>query len=160
MPGGSPRRRVAVRPRVVWCVVLPTLLTALLAVLGPAPRAEARVGQDPAPDPVTEGSPAGDVPGEQAPSQTPVEPGTPSTHAPGDVPDATTTTVDVLAPTGTSPERSESEKADRRVQLVVISLVVLAVVVAVATVVFWRRTRPSRLASAEATAVVGHTGKP
>lgn len=160
MPGGSPERRVAVRPRVAWSMILPVLLAALLTALWMAPRAEARVGQDPAPEPTTEGSPPTDVPGEQVPAQTPVDPGVPSTSSPGDVPDATTTTVEVLAPTGTSPEQSESEKADRRVRLVVISLVVLAGVVAVVTVVFWRRTKPSRLASAEATAVVGHTGKP
>lgn len=148
MPGGSPERRVAVQGCPARSAVQPGLLTALLTalsavlltVLWAAPSAEALVGQDPAPDPTSEPAPGTEVPA-------------------GQVPDATTTTVEVLAPAAGSTEQSESEKAGGRVQLVVIALIVLAVVVAAVTAVFWRRTRPSRLASAEAAVVVGHTPK-
>jgi hypothetical protein len=136
------------------------VLLVLLAELCVAPRAEARVAQDPPPDPTSVPDPGAGLPGEPTPVPPTGDPGVPVPPASGGDPEATTTTVAVLGPTEASQELSESEKANRRVQLVVISLLVLAVVVAGATFVFWRRTSPSRVASSEGNAVVSRRRKP
>jgi hypothetical protein len=155
MPGGTPTNGVVAR----LPAVLVALLLGLLFSQFVAPLAEAGVRQDPAPDPTNEPEPGAGAPGEQAPVQPNGDPPAPVPPASSGVPDATTTTVAVLGPTAASQEQSESDKADQRVQLVVISLLVLAVVVAVATIVFWRRTSPSRVASSSASAVVSRVGK-
>lgn len=65
-------------------------------------------------------------------------------------PGADTTSVDVVGPVEAPQERSGTGSADDRVLMVIGGLVALAVVVAVASVVFYRRTNPARLAAAEA----------
>ncbi|MCP4436319.1 MAG: hypothetical protein GY812_12605 [Actinomycetia bacterium] len=68
----------------------------------------------------------------------------------------TTTTLAELDTAGTPAREApltESEKASRTINLVVIALLTLAAVVFVATIVFWRRTRPARLMASEATEV-------
>lgn len=140
--------------------VLLAPLLGLLLVLCVAPFAEARVRQDPAPAPTDEPAAGASVPGEQAPLQPSGDPGAPVPPASSGVPGETTTTLAVLGPTAASQEQSESERANQRVQLVVVSLLVLAIVVAGATFVFWRRTSPSRVTSSEANAVVNRIGEP
>lgn len=140
-------------------VLLMALVLALLSALGAAPHADARARQDPAPDPTSEPVSGADATGDQAPVQPSGDPEAPVPGVPDASPDASTTTVAVLGPTAASDGKSESEKANQRVQLVVISLLVLAVVVAGATFVFWRRTSPARVASSEADTVVNRVGK-
>lgn len=67
----------------------------------------------------------------------------------------TSTTVPLISPAGgEADEPSRSDQASQRIDMVVVALVVLALAVAVATVVFFRRTKPERVTAAEA-AVVG-----
>ena len=63
-------------------------------------------------------------------------------------PDPTTATsaVDVVGPVGDS---TESSGGLDEVQLVTIALLALAVVVAIASIAFYRRTNPARVAAAE-----------
>lgn len=129
-------------------------------MLWAVPQAGARPGQDPAPEPGVEEAPGGVDPGGQAPAQVPAGPEAPTAPAESDAPDATTTTVEVLGPNAASEKETESDRAGRRVRWVVIALLVLAVVVSVVTVVFWRRTTPARVTAAEADAVVSRAGKP
>jgi hypothetical protein len=72
----------------------------------------------------------------------------PESPAPGETP---TTLADLETPEGPVREAplTESERASRTIDWVVAGLLLLALVVAVATVVFWRRTRPSRLVAEE-----------
>lgn len=72
----------------------------------------------------------------------------PDSPAPGETP---TTLADLETPEGPVREAplTESERASRTIDWVVAGLLLLALVVAVATVVFWRRTRPSRLVAEE-----------
>ncbi|MEZ5269828.1 MAG: hypothetical protein R2789_15095 [Microthrixaceae bacterium] len=61
--------------------------------------------------------------------------------------------IDPGAGAETDAAPSASDQASRRVQYVSIGLIVLAVLVMVATVVFFRRTRPSEVAANEAAKV-------
>ncbi len=120
---------------------------ALSALMGTSPSAGAVSHQDPPPGP-----PDSDVPGVapvDPPSATPEpDPGAPGTPgSPEDTSGVTTTEVDVVGPTSDPGGRSPTERANQRVQIVVISLVALAIIVAAATIVFWRRTSPSDIAT-------------
>ena len=118
VPGSRPRRllSVALLAAVAGAAVVAPALPAA-AVPGPTPseRAATTVPAPPGPAP-------------QAPPTAP--PQAPPSTAP---PDA-----------GLGERVDESEQATRRLNMVVIALVALAVVIAAVTVVFWRVTRPRR----------------
>lgn len=94
-----------------------------------------------APDPASAG-PRQDIPPEPTTDTAPVTAGS------GDGTD--TTEVDVVGPLEVEPERSDSDRAGDRVQLVIVALLVLALVVTAATVAFFVKSNPQRVASAEA----------
>lgn len=127
-------------------------------VLWPPARAGAATGQDPAPDPLTSET-TGTAPVDPWVSQGEPSPeGGGSPGVPGDTAETTTTEVAVVGPASGSEATSPTEKANERVRLVVISLVALAVVVSGATVVFWRRTNPSRAVSSGGGRMTGSPG--
>lgn len=70
--------------------------------------------------------------------------------APVQDPEPETTAVDVVGPVVEDAPVNDPNAADDRVQLVIFALLGLAGLVLVASVVFFRRTDPGRVASAEA----------
>ena len=120
---GAARRAFLARTGFGRVALVVALLAALVAFLAGAPGALAQEDPDPAPQ-----------------AEEPVA----STTAP---------LIDPGAGAETDAAPSASDQASRRVQYVSIGLIVLAVLVMVVTVVFFRRTRPSEVAANEAAKV-------
>lgn len=114
----------------------------VLTLAGRAPAAGAQ--DDPGPVPGVEPVPSQVAPADQSPAE--ADPGAGGT--------TTSTSVAVVGPTGGSDTGSEpltdSERANRVLDLVIIGLLALAAIVLVASLVFWRRTKPKRVVATEA----------